>query len=66
MSKRNRCRITEHDDAPLGRGSKRVRCRKCGDTFPCGHACAHLDCMIERDELHLLPERLPWITEVSQ
>jgi hypothetical protein len=41
-----KCKPSQHDDAPLGRGSSRVECGKCGDVFPCRHECIHVDCLI--------------------
>lgn len=49
MSRRGRCANDKHDDELL-RGGRRVKCRRCGDEFPCRHACDHTDCRWERDE----------------
>ena len=45
-----KCRPGDHIDRPLRRGSKRVKCIKCGDSYPCSHKCEHLDCLLERGE----------------
>lgn len=41
-ARRAKCRPSQHDDR-LMRGG-RVKCRKCGDVFPCRDACEHVDC----------------------
>ena len=48
MSKQPKCKPSDHVDHPV-QGSKRVRCVKCGDIYPCSK-CEHLDCILERGE----------------
>ncbi len=55
-----KCNPAEHTDKPMRRGSKHVRCTKCGDIFPCRHACEHLDCM------HARGDKLPAWARVSE
>jgi hypothetical protein len=47
--KKPKCPIGQHADKLL-RGGKRTRCTKCGDVFPCSHACDHFDCRLARGE----------------
>lgn len=56
MAKSNKCRRGQHRDKWL-RGHKRVKCENCGDEFPCGHPCQHLDCDLARqDTSNIHPE----------
>lgn len=40
-----RCSKREHNWKPMKRGGAHEQCTKCGDVFPCRHACEHLDCI---------------------
>lgn len=46
---KKRCPIHQHEDIVLKRGSIRVRCKTCGDIFPCFNNCRHLDCCVASD-----------------
>jgi len=51
----------KHDWKQLKRGSSRERCAKCKDVYPCRHACAHVDCIV--DTGRALPDHITLVAK---
>ena len=54
-----KCPRGKHRDKPL-RGGRRVRCEVCGDEYPCGGECQHLDCRAAREDPEFLRATSEW------